>query len=114
MIVMYGIPNCDTIKKARVWLETHEIPYDFHNYKKESVDAGLLHVWCQQVGWEVLLNRRGLTWRKLADEQKEGVDQDRAIALMCGNPAMIKRPVLVMDGHIEVGFSAQRYDELFA
>ncbi len=113
MVKMYGIPNCDTIKKARLWLKTHDILYDFHNYKKEGIDAELLRAWCKPVAWEVLLNRSGLTWRKLADDQKVGVDQDKAIALMCENPSMIKRPVLVVDGHIEVGFSVQRYSELF-
>lgn len=114
MVAMYGIPNCDTIRKARVWLETHDISFDFHNYKKEGINAALLRDWSEQVGWEVLLNRRGLTWRKLDHDQKEGIDLDKAIGLMCENPSMIKRPVLVIDGHIEVGFSAQRYAELFA
>ncbi|GAV19234.1 putative reductase [Mariprofundus micogutta] len=66
MIIMFGIPNCDTIKKAKLWLETHGVSYDFHNYKKEGIDAALLRTWCEQFGWEVLLNRRGLTWLNLA------------------------------------------------
>ncbi|OIO74464.1 MAG: arsenate reductase [Zetaproteobacteria bacterium CG1_02_53_45] len=113
MVSMYGTPNCDTIKKARVWLELHDISYAFHNYKKEAMDAGLLHGWCKQVGWERLLNRRGLTWRKLADAQKQDVDLDKAVVLMCEYPSMIKRPVLLVDGHIEVGFSEQAYAGLF-
>jgi len=113
MVEMYGIPNCDTIKKARKWLDGNGIEYNFHDYKKEGADAGLLKQWCKSAGWETLLNRRGTTWRKLPDEMKEGVDEVRAIALMVENPSMIKRPVLVSDDGVTVGFSTDRYAELF-
>ena len=109
---MYGIPNCDTIKKARLWLAEHDVPYLFHNYKKEAPSTELLASWVDVVGWELLLNKRGTTWRKLAEEEKQDIDAGKAIALMSQNPSMIKRPVLIVDDHIEVGFSAQAYNGL--
>lgn len=114
MVEMFGIPNCDTIKKARQWLEAQNIEYQFHDYKKEGVDAHLLEEWSEAVGWERLLNRRGTTWRKLSDEAKEGVDESEAIALMVEHPSMIKRPVLLVDGTINVGFSESVYQKLFS
>jgi len=113
MIEMYGIPNCDTVRKARLWLDDHELAFEFHNYKKEGVDAALLSSWVDQLGWEVLLNKRGTTWRKLADGEKEGINRDKAVSLMCDNPSMIKRPVLVLGDVIEVGFSMPRYEGIF-
>lgn len=113
VVEMWGIPNCDTIKKARKWLEGNGVEYVFHDYKKEGADAVLLQQWCQSAGWEILLNRRGTTWRKLPEEAKEGVDEARAIGLMAEHPSMIKRPVLVADGKITVGFSETLYKELF-
>jgi len=110
---MYGIPNCDTIKKARKWLAEHNIDYTFHDYKKEGVDATLLRNWCAQVGWEVLLNKRGTTWRKLPDTDKNTIDETLAQSLLCEHTSMIKRPVLVYGEHIEVGFSAAAYEALF-
>ncbi|MFC1545955.1 ArsC family reductase [Pseudomonadota bacterium] len=112
-VEMFGIANCDTIKKARKWLEAEGIDYQFHNYKKEGADPLLLKQWCQTEGWETLLNRRGTTWRKLPDEVKNGVDELLAINLMLESPSMIKRPVLIVDDVIEVGFSADRYTNLF-
>ncbi len=114
VVMMYGIPNCDTIKKARAWLDSHGIPWQFHDYKKEGVDAAQLSHWVEQLGWEALLNKRGTTWRKLADADKEGINRERAILLMCENPSMIKRPVLIVAETIEVGFSEQKYAGLFA
>ena len=114
MIDMYGIANCDTIKKARRWLEDHQVEYCFHDYKKEGVDAAILQGWCAHVGWEVLLNKRGTTWRQLAEADKSDVDEAKAIALLCKYTSMIKRPVLDVNGQLEVGFSAARYAELFA
>ena len=113
MVEMYGIPNCDTIKKARKWLDSHDVDYVFHNYKKEGVDELLLRQWCKQVGWEVLLNKRGTTWRKLPECEKEGLDESKAVALLVANPSMIKRPVLCIRGDIEVGFSESAYQALF-
>ena len=114
MVEMFGIPHCDTIKKARSWLQQHGIDYQFHNYKSEGLDQDRLTAWVEQVGWQVLLNKRGTTWRKLDDARKEQLDAERAIGLMCENPSMVKRPVLIVDGHIEVGFSEQAYRELLA
>jgi len=112
-VEMFGIPNCDTIKKARKWLEAEGIDYQFHDYKKEGADPVLLKQWCQSEGWETLLNRRGTTWRKLSDDVKKSVDEISSIQLMVENPSMIKRPVLVTDGKITVGFSEVDYKELF-
>ncbi len=113
MIRLYGIPNCDTMKKARRWLDDAAVVYEFHDYKKLGIDAPTLKGWCEQVGWEVLLNRRGLTWRRLDETQKQDVDEARAIALMVQFPSMIKRPVLDVDGRIEVGFSTEKYAQIF-
>jgi len=112
-VEMYGIPNCDTIKKARKWLEAKGVEYRFHDYKKEGVDSIMLSQWCQALGWETLLNRRGTTWRKLADESKENIDEGSAIQLMVENPSMIKRPLLVVGEKITVGFSDAVYQEQF-
>ncbi|WP_095011403.1 ArsC family reductase [Tsuneonella mangrovi] len=103
-IDFYGIPNCDTVKKARKWLEREEISYTFHDYKKEGADAGKLREWEKEVGWEVLLNRRGTTFRKLDEADKSGIDAAKAIALMVEHPSMIKRPVAVHPGGVLVGF----------
>ncbi|MFC1536801.1 ArsC family reductase [Pseudomonadota bacterium] len=112
-VEIFGIANCDTVKKARKWLKAEGVGYQFHDYKKEGADPLLLKQWCQSEGWETLLNRRGTTWRKLPDEVKNGVDELRAINLMLESPSMIKRPVLIVDDVIEVGFSADRYAKLF-
>ena len=102
----YGIPNCDTVKKARRWLEAEGRDYTFHDYKKEGADAGKLAAWADQVGWEVLLNKRGTTFRKLPDEDKADIDQAKAVRLMSENPSMIKRPVVEHPGGLLVGFNA--------
>src|SRR3546814_11943736 len=103
-ITMYGIKNCDTIKKARNWLDSHEIAYDFHDYKVIGIDAARLDSWMRLAGWEVLLNKAGTTFRKLPDADKAGLDAERAKALMIAQPSMIKRPVLEFDGKLLVGF----------
>ncbi len=110
---MYGIPNCDTIKKARTWLATQDVPFVFHDYKKAGVDAAALDRWIDAVGWEPLLNRTGTTFRKLPDADKADLDRAKAQALMIANPSTIKRPVLVDGGRIEVGFKPERYAALF-
>jgi len=94
-IVIHGIPACDTMKKARRWLDEHDVEYTFHNYKKLGADASLLRSWCKKTGWEALVNRRGTTWRKLAESDRENLDEKAAIDLMQANPSLIKRPVLV-------------------
>lgn len=106
-IQLYGIPNCDTVKKARKWLDAQSIDYDFHDYKKEGADPARLASWSDAVGWEVLLNKRGTTFRKLDDEAKADIDREKAIALMAEHPSMIKRPVVEYAGAILVGFKEE-------
>ena len=103
-VTLYGIPNCDTVKKARVWLDARGIGYVFHDYKKVRADAGKLAQWCEALGWEIVLNRAGTTFRKLPDADKAGLDQGKAIALMLAQPSMIKRPIVEHDGGLLVGF----------
>ena len=111
-LTIHGIKNCDTMKKAFVWLEARGIAYDFHDYKKAGVAKAQLARWCQAKGWETVLNRAGPTFRKLPDADKQGLSQEKAIALMIGNPSMIKRPILEGEGLLEVGFKPERYAEL--
>jgi len=112
MINLYGIPNCDTIKKARKWLKDNNFDYDFHDYKKLGVPEKELKAWVKIVGWETLLNKRGTTWRKLDEDTKSSVDETSAIQIMLDNPSIIKRPVLVKDNTILVGFKESEYSEL--
>jgi len=109
---MYGIPNCNTIKKAKDALAAKGVDFEFHNYKKEGIDADTLQAWVNQVGWNTLLNQRGTTWRKLSADDKANIDPTKAIALMCVYPSMIKRPVLDTGDKIIVGFDEQVYAEL--
>jgi|SRR5688572_19573873 len=111
-ITMYGIKNCDTIKKARAWLESRGIAYEFHDYKVLGVDRLKLEAWMKAVEWETLLNRSGTTFRKLPDEAKEKLDQRKALRLMLEQPSMIKRPVLEHGKSLLVGFSPERYSAL--
>ncbi len=104
-VTLYGIPNCDTVKKARAWLDARAIGYDFHDYKKAGADARKLGVWCDALGWETVLNRAGTTFRKLPDADKTGLDPKRAIALMLAQPSMIKRPIVEHDGGLLAGFN---------
>jgi arsenate reductase (glutaredoxin) len=106
---IYGIRNCDTMKKARAWLDEHGIAYTFHDYREHGIDRALLEHWAREVGWEKLLNRAGTTFRKLPDREREGVDEPRAIALMLAQPGMIKRPVLVAGEALLVGFRPEAY-----
>lgn len=115
MITVYGIPNCDTMKKARRWLADHDIEYEFHDYKKLGVNEQLLTDWIKQVGWEKLLNRRGMMWRKLDERTRNNIDEKSAIRVMLETPSIIKRPVLVMDdGTVQVGFSEPDYKMILA
>jgi Spx/MgsR family transcriptional regulator len=106
---LYGIPNCDTMKKARAWLEARGIDYQFHDYKVEGADRAKLTAWSKAVGWETLLNRAGTTFRKLADGAKQDLDERKAIALMLEQPSMIKRPVLERGKTLLVGFKPETY-----
>ncbi|MEO8061834.1 MAG: arsenate reductase [Pseudomonadota bacterium] len=112
VIKLYGIPNCDTMKKARTWLESHDAVYEFHDYKKSGITRTKLEAWVKAVGWEVLLNRAGTTYRKLPAPLKTKVDQHRAIDLMFEQPSMIKRPVLERGATLLVGFSPEKYAAL--
>lgn len=112
-VIVYGIRNCDTMKKARAWLDARGVPYHFHDYKAAGIDTTTLENWCRQVGWETLLNRAGTTFRALPDEDKRDLNDARAIELMVENPSMIKRPVVDRDGVLIVGFSPERYEAAF-
>jgi Spx/MgsR family transcriptional regulator len=103
-ITLYGIPNCDTVKKARTWLEARGLAYTFHDYKKQGADPAKLAAWVAAAGWEVVLNRAGTTFRKLPEEAREGLDAVKAVALMAANPSCIKRPVVEHPGGLLVGF----------
>jgi arsenate reductase (glutaredoxin) len=111
-ITIYGIRNCDTMKKARSWLETHGVACEFHDYKVSGVDRVTLQRWAKSVGWEALLNRAGTTFRKLPDSAKENLDERKSLTLMLEQPSMIKRPVLECGKTLLVGFSVQQYSGL--
>jgi arsenate reductase len=113
-VTIYGIKNCDTMKKARTWLDEHKVGYAFHDYKASGIDKDTLQKWAKKAGWEKLLNRAGTTFKKLPDADKANLDEPRAIALMLGQPSMIKRPVLEKDGNILVGFKPEDYSAIFA
>jgi arsenate reductase len=106
---IYGIKNCDTMKKARAWLDSHGVAYRFHDYKTEGVAKERLTRWCDRVGWETLLNRAGTTFRKLPDAEREALNERKALALMLAQPSMIKRPVLELGGKLLVGFKPEFY-----
>ncbi|MEP5936823.1 MAG: ArsC family reductase [Erythrobacter sp.] len=108
----YGIPNCDTVKKARKWLEAEGHEYNFRDYKKEGANPAELSKWADQLGWEVLLNKRGTTFRKLSEADKSDIDQTKAVKLMAANPSMIKRPVVVHSGGLLVGFKLEEWDKV--
>jgi Spx/MgsR family transcriptional regulator len=114
--VVYGIPNCDTVKKARVWLEEHGVPFEFYDFKKAGVSTALIQDWLKDVPLEQLINKRGTTWRGLSDvHQAEADTTAGAIALMIHKPSIIKRPVVVVNGRVKtLGFSAEQYETLFA
>ena len=114
MTTMYGIKNCDTIKKARTWLEKQGVAYDFHDYKASGIDRPVLEALVKKLGWEVLLNRAGTTFKKLPDSDKEGLTEKKAIALMLAQPSMIKRPMLEAKGKLTVGFKPDEYKKLFS
>lgn len=109
-LTMYGIKNCDTVAKARKWLEDHGRAYAFHDYKASGIDRPRVEAWVDELGWELLLNRAGTTFRKLDDAAKQNIDREKAIALMLANPSMIKRPVLDLGERRLVGFKPDLYD----
>ncbi len=112
-VTIYGIKNCDTMKKARAWLDAHGIAYAFHDYKIAGIERGMLEKWAKAVSWEVLLNRAGTTFRKLPEADKEHITEKKAVALMLAQPSTIKRPVLDIGGKLFVGFKPEVYAEAF-
>ena len=113
-VTIHGIKNCDTMKKARTWLDEHGVAYGFHDYKAEGVAKATLERWAMDVSWEILLNRAGTTFKKLPDKDRENLTEKKAIALMEAQPSMIKRPVLDVGGKLTVGFKPELYAKLFA
>ena len=112
-VTLYGIANCDTIRKARNWLREHGIEHRFHDYRKDGIDADQLRSMAAQLGWEAMLNRRGTTWRALPDADKAGVDETAALRLMAEQPALIKRPILAHGDSLYLAFSDPQYREIF-
>lgn len=114
-ITIYGIKNCDTMKKARAWLDKHGVDYAFHDYKSAVIDQDKLEGWAKKAGWETIINRAGLTFKKLPDKDKQGLTEKKAIALMLRQPSMIKRPVLELSGgKLLIGFKPENYSAAFA
>ncbi|MCM8612361.1 arsenate reductase [Accumulibacter sp.] len=112
MITVFGIRNCDTMKKAFAWLEANGVPYEFRDYRQPGVVAAHLPEWNRHAGWQALLNTRGLTWRRLAADERAGIDEERALQLMVAHPTLIRRPVLAVGGQLLVGFSAEIHARL--
>ncbi len=112
-VTIYGIRNCDTMKKARGWLDGRATTYRFHDYKAEGIDRASLERWCAELGWETVLNRQGMTFRNLPDAEKQDLTAEKAIALMLKQPSMIKRPVLQAEGKLLVGFKPELYEAEF-
>lgn len=110
-VTLYGIKNCDTVKKARAWLDAKGVAYAFHDYKVQGIERARLDGWVRRVGWEILLNRAGTTFRKLSEEDRSDLDKQRAVALMLDQPSMIKRPVLELKESLLVGFKPDLYEE---
>ncbi len=110
-VTLYGIPNCDTVKKARIWLEARGSAYTFHDYKKAGADPVRLAAWCRAAGWEKVLNRAGTTFRKLPEADKADLDEAKAVALMAANPSCIKRPIVEHPGGLLVGFKPDEWAE---
>lgn len=113
MIKIYGIKNCDTMKKALLWLDQNKIVFNFHDYRKDGLEKELLSQWVTELGWEKVINKRGTTWRGLDEETKSNMNNDAAIEHALLQPAMIKRPLLVYNNQITLGFKAQEYQSIF-
>tara|TARA_R110000850_G_scaffold125488_4_gene243900 strand:+ start:729 stop:1076 length:348 start_codon:yes stop_codon:yes gene_type:complete len=112
-VKMYGIKNCQTMKKAMTWLESQQIDFEFHDYKKLGIDEATLKEWLSQKQWDEIINKRGTTWRKLSDEDKTDIDPTKAIQLMMANSSLIKRPALDVDGKLYLGFDEALYQSIF-
>ena len=113
MIIMYGIKNCDTIKKARKFLETNNIEYEFHDFREDGLNPIQLRAWLKELDWDKVINKRSTTWRNLPDETKESMDETLAMVVAEQQPTIIKRPVLEMADNVVIGFSEKSYTELF-
>lgn len=111
---LHGIPNCDTVKKARNWLDDNQIDYQFINFKKDGIKPEEVKEWINQAGVEIVINKRGTTWRKLSDEEKGFTNTKEAVALICANTSIVKRPVLVGDGLLQIGFKPEEYNAIFS
>ena len=111
---LYGIKNCDTMKKAFKWLETNNINYEFHDYKKSGLPEDLAKDWLASEGWEQIINKRGTTWRKLDDDVKNSMNDTQALAVMLDNPSIIKRPLMIKDGEMTLGFKDADYQTIFS
>jgi arsenate reductase len=112
-VTLYGIPNCDTVKKARQWLDGKGLAYTFHDYKKQGADPDRIAGWVEQAGWEKVLNRAGTTFKKLPDADKQGLDADKAVRVMAANPSAIKRPIVEHPGGLLVGFKEAEWEQAF-
>lgn len=112
MLTIYGIPNCDTCRKARKWLTEHKLEHRFHDFRADGLDASRVRHWVDAVGWEALLNRRSATWRQLSASAREQLTADKAVALMVAHPTLVKRPVAETDGAVLVGFAVDEYAKL--
>lgn len=112
-VTLYGIKNCDTVKKARKWLEKNHISYHFHDFRTDGLDKKLMESWLRKIDWEMLLNTRGMTWRKLDESERQNMTKNKAISLMLMQPTLIKRPVLTTGGDCYVGFDEKNYTALF-
>lgn len=113
MTTIYGIKNCDTMKKALRWLDEHQVSYQFHDYRKDGLAKEQLEAWIEQLGWEALVNKRGTTWRKLDADTQQAMNNELAVDVLLEQPAMIKRPLLEHNGAITLGFKADQYAALF-
>lgn len=114
MTTLYGIKNCDTMKKAMRWLDEHHITYQFHDYRKDGLTQTQLKTWIEQLGWEALVNKRGTTWRKLDATTQQSMNDENAAVVLLEQPAMIKRPLLAHNNTLTLGFKAEQYETLFS
>jgi Spx/MgsR family transcriptional regulator len=112
-MILYGISNCDTVKKAKNWLEKKQLNYNFHDFRKQGLEAETIHDWLTQISWDKLLNKRSTTWRNLEPEVQQSVNAENIIELLVKNPTLIKRPVLKVNGIINVGFNTDTYQGIF-
>ncbi|MEY3017429.1 MAG: hypothetical protein RL336_564 [Pseudomonadota bacterium] len=114
MTTLYGIPNCDTVKKARIWLEQHSIDFTFHDFRKDGLEASTVKAWCARIDWETLVNKRSTSWKKIDEATRNNLCRDNVAALLVAYPTLIKRPVLDNTNILAVGFNADHYQQLFA